>query len=78
MGKRGSGWPGDDYVNDNIDNDDDEFTRRLIGKGTCCVELKSGKLMKELLWKGPLFRQEREDKEYVMRVVEADIETHRA
>ena len=34
--------------------------------------------MKELLWKDPLFRQEREDKEYVKRVVEVDIETLRA
>jgi hypothetical protein len=42
------------------------------------VELESGELMKELLWKDHLFRQEREDEEYVKKVVEADIETLRA
>ena len=52
--------------------------RRSIGKGPRCVELESSELMKELLWKDPLFRQEREDKEYVKRVIKADIETLRA
>ena len=77
-GKRGSGRPGDDYGNDNIDDDDNGFVWRLIGKGPRCVKLESGELMKELLWKDPLFQQERGDEEYVKRVVEADIETLRA
>ncbi len=77
-GKHWSGQPGDNYANDNIDNEDDGFTQRLIGKGPCCVELELGKLMKELLWKDSLFGQEREDKEYVKRVIEEDIETLRA
>jgi hypothetical protein len=78
LGKCGLGRPGDDYVNDNIDNDNNGFVRQLIGMGPRCIELESGELMKDLLWKDSLFRQEREDKEYVKRVVEADIATLRA
>jgi hypothetical protein len=63
LGKRGLGRLGDDYVNNNIDNDDDRFARRLIRKGPHCAKLKSGKLVKELLWKDPLFQQEREDED---------------
>ncbi|KAL3762757.1 hypothetical protein ACHAW5_002262 [Stephanodiscus triporus] len=73
-GDRGSWRPDDDYVND----DEDRFARRSTGKGPRRVELESGELMKELLRKDPLFRQEREDEEYVKRVVEADMETLRA
>jgi hypothetical protein len=78
-GDRGSERPGDDYVNDDVDDDDDHgFARRSTRKGHRRVELESGELMKELLRKDPLFRQEREDEEYVKRVVEGDMETLRA
>jgi len=63
-GDRGSWRPDDDYVND----DEDRFARRSTGKGPRRVELESGELMKELLRKDPLFRQEREDEEYVKSI----------
>ena len=42
--------------------------RRSAGKGPRRVELEAGELMRELLRKDPLFRQEREDEEYARRI----------
>eukprot|EP00579_Thalassiosira_antarctica_P030404 CAMPEP_0202030346 /NCGR_PEP_ID=MMETSP0905-20130828/64449_1 /ASSEMBLY_ACC=CAM_ASM_000554 /TAXON_ID=420261 /ORGANISM="Thalassiosira antarctica, Strain CCMP982" /LENGTH=593 /DNA_ID=CAMNT_0048594141 /DNA_START=38 /DNA_END=1819 /DNA_ORIENTATION=- len=47
-------------------------------KGPHRLQLKSGELMEELLQKDPKFRQEREDEQYVKKVVEEEEETQKA
>jgi hypothetical protein len=60
----------DDGGGGSNDEEDGGFAarRRSAGKGPRRVELEAGELMRELLLKDPLFRQEREDEEYARRI----------
>ena len=62
----------DDYCDDGVST-----SHSTTRGGPRRVELKSGELMKELLAKDPLYRQEREDEECVKRLLEEEEEERR-
>lgn len=63
----------DDYCDDGVSTSHSATTTtKQTRGGPRRVELKSGELMKELLAKDPLYRQEREDEECVKRLLEEE------